>query len=130
MDRLTIILLTLVLLSATIGVSTYKVMSTQLATANAQVAEQSATIKSYEQSMAVRDSTMAQFIGELSTINAKRQTATQIVYTYKPEVPTDESRCLDLAPPADLTSRLRANRLQGSPDSTFVGPTKPAPNTL
>ena len=130
MDRLTIILITLVLLSSTIGVATYRVMSTQLATAELRINEQSATISSQAQSLAVKDSTMAQFIVELAAINKQRQTATQIIYTYKPEVPTDESRCLDLAPPADLTSRLRANRLQGSPDSNFVGPTKPTSNAL
>lgn len=130
MDRLTIILITLVLLSSTIGVATYRVMSTQLATAELRINEQSATIDSQAQSLAVKDSTMAQFLVELATINKQKQTATQIIYTYKPEVATDESRCLDLAPPADLTSRLRANRLQGSPDSNFVGPTKPTSNAL
>lgn len=130
MDRLTIILITLVLLSSTIGVATYRVLSTQLATAELRINEQSATIDSQAQSLAVKDSTMAQFLVELATINKQKQTATQIIYTYKPEVATDESRCLDLAPPADLTSRLRANRLQGSPDSNFVGPTKPTSHSF
>lgn len=130
MDRLTIILITLVLLSSTIGVATYRVMSTQLVTAELRINEQSATISSQAQSLAVKDSTMAQFIVELAAINKQRQTATQIIYTYKPEVATDESRCLDLAPPADLIDRLRANRLQGSPDSNFVGPIKPTSHSF
>lgn len=61
-------------------------------------------------SLEIKDSTMLQFLTANAALVGQLNTTTQIIYSYKPEVETDESKCLDLLPPADLINRVRENR--------------------
>jgi len=82
--------------------SALKTAENNLQTALETIEKNDETIKFQREASAVKDAVYLEQSDKQVQVDAQLQRILQKISTYKPKEDTDESRCLDLVPPADF----------------------------